>query len=81
MRGLLDDPGMGQRANPFFQIPLHPQYHTGSFGIDGAMGVARWEELFGSQRSFLDEVNGFLTYDVWQQAKLWVELKRKGVVP
>lgn len=81
MIGIIDDyPGIAQRANPFFQIPLHAQYHVGSYGIDGAIGVKEWEVMFGSQLSFLHEVNGHLTYDVFQQARLWVDLKRKGIV-
>ncbi len=64
-------PGMGERNNPFFQIPLLLKYHTGPFGIDGSMGVIRWESVFGSQVGFLKEVNGHLDYDLWEQAKLW----------
>jgi hypothetical protein len=64
-------PGMGERNNPFFQIPLLLKYHTGPFGIDGSMGVDRWESVFGSQVGFLDEVNGQLDYDLWEQATLW----------
>lgn len=64
-------PGMGERNNPFFQIPLALKYHVGPFGIDGSMGVIRWESVFGSQVGFLDEVNGQLDYDLWEQATLW----------
>lgn len=69
------NPGMGQRNNPFFQIPVHAQYHVGEYGIDTGMGkirtVEEWEEAFGSQVDFLHEVNGQLTYDLWEQARLW----------
>ena len=70
-----ENPGMAQRNNPFFQIPVHAQYHVGEYGIDTGMGqfksVEQWEEAFGSQVSFLREVDALLPYDLWQQAKLW----------
>lgn len=67
----LPNPGMGERANPFFQIPIILKYHTGNRGIDGSMGVETWEEIYGTQVGFLEEVNGQLDYDLWEQAKLW----------
>ena len=73
----LPNPGMAQRNNPFLQIPIHAQYHTGEYGVDTGMGkfksVEQWEEAFGSQVSFLHEVNAQLPYDLWQQARRWAE--------
>jgi len=65
------NPGMGERNNPFFQIPMLLKYHTGQQGIDGSMGVKTWEKTFGSQVGFLHEINGQLEYDLWEQATLW----------
>jgi len=30
----LPNPGMAQKNNPFLQIPLHADFHTGNCGID-----------------------------------------------
>lgn len=72
--------GMAQRSNPFFQIPLHAQYHVGEFGVDTGMGkiksVKQWEETFGTQRLLLDELDEVLPYDLWQQAALYEEWDR-----
>ena len=68
-------PGIAQRSNPFYQIPLHSCYHVGEFGVDTGMGpiksVKQWEDTFGSQLAHLHDVNGQLDYDLWQQAKQW----------
>ena len=57
--------GLRQKANYFLQIPLTFQYHRGEFDIEH-IGVARWEELFGSQLSHLHGVSDLLGYDVVQ---------------
>lgn len=56
--------GMGQRQNPFLQIPLHEMYHTGSYGIDSGLGmtVEKWEAMFGTQIDLLDWVESQLSY-------------------
>lgn len=68
-------PGTGQRANPFYQIPLHAKYHVGEFGIDTGMGeiksVEQWEKRFGTQVQHLEETNEALDYDIWAQAGMW----------
>lgn len=69
--------GMGQRQNPYLQIPLHEKYHTGVFGIDGGLGVIRWEGGFGSQVSHLEWVIGQLGYDVFELAREW-EIAKRG---
>ena len=73
-------PGMGQRSNPFYQIPIHANYHVGEFGIDTGMGpiksVEQWEDTFGTQLEFLTEVNGLLSYDLWEQADQWHQSNR-----
>lgn len=75
------NPGMGERNNPFFQIPILLKYHTGQQGIDGSMGVKTWEKIFGSQVGFLHEVNGQLDYDLWEQATLWSKENWKSATP
>ncbi len=63
--------GTSQKTNPFYQIPIIMKYHTGEWGIDTGMGVAAWEEQFGKQLDFLQEVNGLLSYDIFIQAGMW----------
>jgi hypothetical protein len=61
--------GMGQRQNPYLQIPLHEKYHTGSFGIDAGVGVTSWESQLGTQVALLDETEELLGYDIWDLAR------------
>lgn len=63
--------GTGQKTNPFYQIPIIMKYHTGEFGIDTGMGVESWEEKFGEQLAFLQEVDGLLSYSIFFQAGIW----------
>lgn len=74
-------PGMGERSNPFYQIPLWAKYHVGEFGIDTGMGeiksVEQWEERFGTQMDHLKEINDALDYDIWFQAGMWWAENRK----
>jgi len=65
------NPGMGEKNNPFLQIPLMAEYHVGVRGIDGSLGVETWEALFGTQVELLQEVNEQLEYDLWEQARMW----------
>ena len=74
------NPGIGQRANPFFQIPIHARFHVGEFGVDHGQGsykgVVAWEDQFGKQTELLNDVNGRLDYDLWEQARLWEQANR-----
>ena len=74
---LFENPGMGERACAYLQIPLHMDYHTGTFGIDAGTGtfkgVREWEAAFGTQTEHLTEVSGLLGYDVIASAKLWIQ--------
>ena len=63
--------GMGQKQNPFLQIPLKDVYHVGDLGIDYGYGVETWEEMFGTQLEHLETVNKQLPYDIWALAKAW----------
>lgn len=76
MLELFENPGMAQKACPYLQIPLHVDYHTGTFGVDTGMGIIKgvveWEREFGSQADMLKEVSGLVGYDVIQSAKLWI---------
>lgn len=76
-----DNPGMGEKNNPFFQIPIILEYHTGIRGIDGSLGVDSWEALYDNQVNLLDEVNDLLEYDLWEQAKLWSKENWKSATP
>lgn len=77
MKDAFPNPGMGQRACPYLQIPLHAKYHTGLFGIDNGQGIAgwvdEWELAFGRQLDHLSDVSGQLGYDVIEAAKLWIQ--------
>lgn len=75
------NPGMGERNNPFLQIPIILEYHTGIRGIDGSMGVDAWEAMYDNQVNLLDEVNDLLDYDLWEQAKLWSKENWKSATP
>lgn len=66
----LTQPGMGQKSSDWLVIPLDAKYHTGRYGIDGAMGVESWEKMFGAQLAFLDWVNARLPYDIYERAGL-----------
>ncbi len=65
------NPGIAEKNNPFLQIPIMLEYHTGVRGIDGSLGVDGWEALYGNQVDLLNEVNDQLEHDLWQQAILW----------
>jgi len=75
------NPGMGERNNPFFQIPLMLDYHTGTRGVDGSLGVEVWESIFEKQVDLLNQVNDQLDYDIWEQAKLWSNENWKSAIP
>lgn len=55
--------GMGQRQNPWLQLPLHAEYHVGSRGIDSGTGVRTWEARYGDQLTHLRELDLALGYD------------------
>lgn len=69
-------PGISQKVNPFFQIPLIAKYHIGDLGIDTGMGEIKskqqWEDRFGTQLDHLHDVNALVYYDIWIQAGMWM---------
>lgn len=72
--------GMGQKQNPFLQIPLHAHYHVGDMGID-RIGVETWETWYGTQVELLAEVNKQLPYDLWEYAQSWEKEHRGKSLP
>lgn len=68
--------GMGQRQNPFLQIPLHETFHTGEHGIDSGTGVLTWERRWGRQVDHLAWVSWQLGYDVFVHAAVWEKQNR-----
>jgi hypothetical protein len=64
-------PGAGQKQNNALQIPLHPLYHRGRFGIDGTLGATSWEETFGRQVDHLSSTSRRLRYSVLTLAWSW----------
>lgn len=75
------NPGVAQRSCPYLQIPLHADYHTGTFGIDAGTGtfkgVREWECAFGKQIDMLNEVSGLVGYNVIQSARIWIQQNSK----
>jgi len=69
---------MGQKQNPFLQIPLHAEYHVGIRGIDSGMGVETWEAAFGTQLAHLIWVDEQLDYDIFLEARMWERKHRQG---
>lgn len=62
--------GVGQKQNPFLQIPLTMEFHTGDFGVD-RIGVLTWEDKFGTQVEHLKWVNDQLPYNIFKLAERW----------
>ena len=73
--------GMGQKQNPFLQIPLNAHYHVGDMGIDYGVGVLTWELRFGKQMELLEEVNQKLPYNLWEEARAWEDEHREKSQP
>jgi len=71
--------GMGQKQNPFLQIPLSFMYHTGDYGVD-RIGVETWEQQYGKQWDKLRWVNDQLPYDIFDQARRWEKDHRQSTV-
>ena len=64
--------GMGQRQSDALVIPLIAEYHSvGPCGIDSGMGVETWEQTFGTQAEFIDEVGEALGYNLWDLEAAW----------
>lgn len=68
--------GIGQKQNPFLQIPLSIEYHTGNNGIDSGYGVKNWERDWGTQVEHLQWVNEQLPYDLFWMAEVWERKNR-----
>lgn len=69
--------GMGQRQNPFLQIPLVPELHyAGPEAIDGGIGVQSWEARWGTQVEHLEWVAEQLGYDILALARVWEKTHR-----
>lgn len=74
--------GVGQRQNPFLQIPLAPELHYfGPEAIDGGIGVRSWEAKYGTQVEHLEWVAGQLGYDILALARVWEQTHRSKSAP
>lgn len=60
--------GTGQKNNHWLQIPIHLEIHVGPQGIDGNIGVAAWEERWGTQFDMLCEVSRRAGFNVFKRA-------------
>lgn len=52
-------------------LPLDAEYHTGRFGIDGGIGRATWESVYGAQAIMIDRVSEQLGYSMWELHRAW----------
>ena len=59
--------GMSRKVSDWLCLPLHPDYHTGDYGIH-TLGVKTWEKTFGEQAELLDQLGLRLGYDLWELA-------------
>jgi hypothetical protein len=73
MRGIAVS-GMGMKASDWLVIPLDISYHSlGPRAIDGSMGVAEWERLYGRQLDHLKNVCRLLKVDVFAKAGITLD--------
>lgn len=70
---LFGTPGGGQKQNDALQIPLHPKWHVGRFGIDARINSSAqsWENRWGTQVAHLNSTSHLLRYSPWTLAWLW----------
>jgi hypothetical protein len=67
---------LNRPRNQALVIPIVIEFHSiGPNAIDGDLGVVRWEERFGTQAQYLDEVGELLGYSLWELAESWRSLK------
>lgn len=58
-------------------IPLAAELHSaGKDGIDGQIGRMSWEDRYGEQARYVDEVGELLGYSLWDLFILWSPRKR-----
>lgn len=63
-------------------IPLAAELHSaGKDGIDGQIGRVSWEERYGEQAGYVDEVGTALGYSLWDLFILWSARKRVMLRP
>lgn len=59
------DRGGAQKTSDWLVIPICHVHHVGDAGIDNNVGVRTWEERYGLQALFVDEVGRRLGVDNW----------------
>jgi len=59
----------GKKPIDWLVVPLCPTHHTGDFGIDGPMGVKRWEREYWPQVELLQWVSDRVGFDVIAKAR------------
>ncbi len=64
-----DRPSTARKINDWFQIPLHPTFHTGDQGIH-KIGVQTWETKYGEQSQWLLWLMKQTGVDVWEMSGL-----------
>lgn len=65
MRSIGVDKGGGLRTSHWLVLPLAAELHcAGQYALDGSFGVARWEQMFGTQLWWLRWIDERLSYDV-----------------
>lgn len=64
--GLPSRRGTGQKLSDWLVIPLVPVLHyIGPNAIDGSIGVDAWEEKFGKQAHYIDQVGDEIGRSLW----------------
>lgn len=55
---------MAMKVHDRYIIPLHPDFHTGDYGIH-TLGVETWEKKFGTQLRLLSRVEELLNESLY----------------
>lgn len=58
----------GRKHSDWLQIPLHPDYHQGQYGIHSKLGVDAWERTYGTQAGMIDQLCRRTGLDLWALA-------------
>jgi hypothetical protein len=70
LRGVVEK-GSGRRTSHWLVLPIAAELHcAGPYAMDGAFGVVRWEQMFGTQSYWLCWVCQQLGLDVFAKAGL-----------
>ncbi len=76
--GLDPTKSLNQKTSEALVLPLSGDLHYfGEEAIDGHIGRSTWEEKWGEQAGYLDEVGEQLGYSLWELHLLWLPWRAK----